>query len=143
MITVGCLSLSEKVKFQLRGKMNHQNIRRICGNENWYTAIEHIRNSTKVNASVPYHIFILFCRGKYSDKNLLFGRADGMVFPTAMEVSTTPFANRMGLPHCSLTWSRGSAVNPIMVLDKAFCSKIWTATETVTTQIHSYHTTLF
>lgn len=135
MITVGCLRLSEKVKFQLRGKMNHQNIH-ICGNENWYTAIEHIRNSTKVNASVPYHIFILFCREK-------FGRPDGIVFPTAMEVSTTPFANRMGLPHCFLTWSRGSAGNPIMVLDKAFCSKIWTATETVTTQIPSYHTALF
>lgn len=63
MITVGCLRLSEKVKFQLRGKMNHQNIH-ICGNENWYTAIEHIRNSTKVNASVPYHIFILFLQRK-------------------------------------------------------------------------------
>lgn len=90
------LKISEKVKFQLRGKMNHQHIH-ICGNENWYTAIEYIRNSTKVNASVPYHIFILFCREKYSDKNLLFGRADGMVFPTTMEVST-PFATRMGLP---------------------------------------------
>lgn len=100
MLTVVCLKLNEKAKLFLRGKRNHKNVC-ICDNQNKKQL--HVQGIHQ-KLMFLYHIIHWVFKNsfdtatdRYSDINLLFGHADGMVFPTTREVSTASFSNRMGL----------------------------------------------